>query len=66
MAKKIIDYKIINDNFKFTMFDDSPVKAEDLVKSEIKNGWVPQGGICVIEGSPGHYRFSQAMVKYEN
>lgn len=40
--------------------------TEKLVADLLNRGWILQGGISVIELSPGKFQYFQAMVKDEN
>lgn len=59
MDKKIIDYQVVYGN-PGTDFASSMATT---VKSEIKKGWQPLGGIAYETGTG---RPAQAMVKYED
>ena len=62
-SQHIVDYKILRKKHEYTL--------QDEVKAEMKNGWVPFGGVSFagggmspIEGTGNS--FIQAMVKYED
>ncbi len=57
-GKKIKDYLVV----------ETPIKSvlEDTVKSLIKRGWEPLGGISISGyGTYNDIRYAQAMVQYE-
>lgn len=54
---RIVDYQLVE-------VDAAYDALEELVKTEMKKGWQPLGGVCFVH-YVGDYSYVQAMVRYE-